>query len=299
MNNYWLGKKHRASQFACCSVVSEIILFNGRKGITQDSFEQKWNYEDYPPSISKVHRLVKYKHIKWYIRNHVTIDDKIWNGNFIHGLSTCGRIKWHKSTFPSLLWTSNQSLVDLLSECPFYGSIKEYKNEASMSALYKWSNVPALYLPYDEKSISFMAGVLGTGTIIEKNGEIYANYSRLTLPYLLKFGIPIEYSSPNNIYNLISPIWPAILTDYMPISCKKWLDIKHGGHKSEMYAPILWRMYVSNDIKRGGIPYLNSRRWVYNHFGTIDNTEQQWLKLGLSQLDSRFRNAIRSSLKNV
>ena len=299
MNNYWLGKKNKSSQFECCSVVSDIILFNGRKGITQDSIDQKWNYDGYPPSVSTVYNLVKYKHIKWYIRNHIIVEDKIWNGDFIHGLSTCGRIKWQKKIFPSFLWTSNDWMMDILKESPFYGKITAYKNEASMSALYKWCDVPALYLPYGEKSISFMAGVLATGKTMEKNGEMYANYSKLALPYIVKFGIPIEYSSPNNIYNLVSPIWPAILTDYMPSSCKKWLDIKHGGYKSEMYAPILWRMYVSNDIQRGGIPYLNSRRWVYNHFGTIEDTEQQWLKLGLSQLDNRFRVAIRSSLKNV
>ena len=295
MNKEWFPKRKQIIPFLCCSVIAEIILFHGKKGLTQELFDAKWEHDEYPPSISYITKVIHAKHVKWYIRNHLAIEDQIWNGDFLAGLIACGQVDWWKKLFPTFRWTSNHELFELIQESPFYGELSEYNGR-----FYKWRNVPALYLKSSNESISYMAGVLATGRIAERKNEIYVDYNERILPYLEKMGIPIEYQSPSKLHNLISPIWPALFARYMPRSIeKKWMNIKHGGFKSELYASILWRMYISNDIKRRGIPYLNSRRWVYDHFGTVDKTEETWLKLGLSQLDMRIRNAVQSWVKTV
>jgi hypothetical protein len=288
-----ITSRKKVSPFLCCSVLSEIALFYGREGMTQDRFDQIWTYDDYPPSIFSAMEKVRTKHIKWYIHEFMEIDDPIWNGDFIHGLSTCGKIRWNKRFFPSFRWTTGRNIFEILSTTPFYG-----KTNGKSEAHYKWHDVPAFYLKHDRGSISFMAGVLATGRLTEKNGEIYADYNGFVLPYLKKFGIPIEYESKANLHNLISPIWPALFTLHMPEKGQNWLRIKCG-YKSELYASILWRMYISNYIERNKIPYLKSRRWVYDHFGTVENTERQWLTMGLSQLDKRIRTIVESWAKAV
>jgi len=188
-------------------------------------------------------------------------------------------------------WTSNRDIFEVLATTPFAGEVNNKDTHQ------RWHQVPALYLKYDEASISFMAGVLATGTLTERQGKQYVDYNELSAAYLKKFGIPLEYESESNFHNLISPIWPALFTKHMPESGEKWIGIKNG-YNTELYAAILWRIYVSNYIKRMGLPYLKSRRWVYSHLGTVEETEEQWLKMGLSQLDQRIGRVVRSWAKN-
>lgn len=291
-----MNKKKKIDQFLSCAVVSDIILFHGNKGLTQAFFDEKWTYDNYPPSILSLKRLgyINNSYLKWYIHNYIIVEDKVWNGNFLAGLATCGEVRWSHRKFPSLRWSSNKVIFEVLKDCPFYGNI----SQNSKSRNFEWHGVPALYLRSSEDSISFMAGVFATGQIKERNGAIYANYSKSNLQYLKEWGIPIEYQSRHSRYNLISPAWPSLFTGYMPSSGKMWLDIDRA-YEAELYATILWRMYVSNNIERQKIPYLKSRRWVYNNHGKIEETEKRWLTMGLSQLDSRIKTVVRSLSKSV
>ncbi|MFA7219760.1 MAG: hypothetical protein WC119_04580 [Synergistaceae bacterium] len=291
-----MNRKKKIDQFLSCAVISDIILFHGNKGLTQALFDEKWTYDSYPPSILSLKRLgyIRNKYLKWYIRHHINVEDKIWNGNFLAGLSTCGEVRWPPERFPSLRWSSNRVILEVLKDCPFHGNI----SQNSKSRNFEWHGVPALYLRSSEDSISFMAGVFATGQIKERHGAIYANYSKSNLQYLKAWGIPIEYQSRHSRYNLISPIWPALFTYYMPSSGKMWLNID-GAYEAELYATILWRMYVSNNIERLKIPYLKSRRWIYNNHGKIEETERRWLTMGLSQLDSRIKTVVKSMSKIV
>ena len=296
MNPHWNTKlKGEISPFLYCAVISEIMLFKGIKGVTQKEFDERWNYNEYPPSVKTKELFPSRKNIKWYIRNFLTVDDAIWNADFLAGLATCGKIHWSPTRFPAFNWNCNTEVLEVLSESPFGGNLNTDRR-----IFHQWWSVPALYLKSSEDSHSFMAGVLATGKIDKRKGGIYADYSRGVLPYLEKWGIPIEFQSSSKYHNLISPLWPALFVDYMPESRRKWLDIKNGGVNSQLYASVLWRMYVSNeDIKRKGIPYLRSRRWIYTHMGTVQDTEQMWLKLGFSQLDRRIITVVRSWAKNV
>ena len=283
--------------FLCCAIASDIALFEGFSylygAFTQDQIDARWNYSNISPSVTSIRKKVSIKHIKWYIRNFITIEDDVWNGDFLAGLSTCGKVTWCMSGFPSFFWMSNESLMEVLNECPFSGKLKNHNLK------YYWSNVPSLYLKSSEDTVSFMAGVLATGKLVHRSDGIYASYSKKVLPYLERWGIPIEYQSPSKIYNLISPIWPSLFSRHMPKSGEKWNNIKNGGVKSEIYAPILWRMFVSNKIPKLGIPYLRSRQWVYQHLGKMESTEHMWLNMGLSQLDNRIKSIVQFLAKNV
>lgn len=280
--------------FLCCAVASEIALFKGFRDIDQDDIDMRWHHAGISPSPKSIYKMVTVANVKWYVRNFVTIDDPIWNGDFMAGFTKGGNVRWCKHRFPTLYWEGNAGMANIVKSCPFYGRMNQ-----SIINRYNWFEVPALYLQNNEDSISFMAGVLATGQIVERKSGIYAMYTKNALPYLERWGIPIEYSSPNKRCNLIAPIWPALFIYNMPLECYKWLNIKHGGAKSETYASILWRMYVSNYVKRGGIPFLNSRRWIYYNLGSVEKTETMWLEMGLSQLDSRIRTVVSSWVKNV
>ena len=293
MRPLWRTKQKKISPFLCCSVLSEIVLFHGKEGVTQERFDQLWKYDPYPPSVETLMQRIKVKNIKWYIHNFMEVHDPVWNASFIHGLATHGKIVWNGRSFPTFQWTCNTNIFEILRDSPFYGKTNEGEDH-----FMKWYRVPAFYLQPDPESISFMAGVLATGRMTERNGEIYADYNQSTLPYLRSFGIPIEYESEGNYHNLISPFWVAIFSLYMPECQQKWRSIKNA-YRASLYAAILSRIYVSNKVDKNAFPYLKSRRWIYDHHGSMEQTEQLWLEMGLSQLDKRVRRTIESWLKTV
>lgn len=293
MSKFWNTGIKKVSSFTCCSVISEIVIFHGKNGITQDRFDELWICDDYPPSIYTAMKLLNRKKIKWYIHNFMSVDDGIWNASFLRGLTSNGNIKWNANWFPSFHWTSNPDIEKMLNGSPFYGILKSHGKH------YQWNQAPALYLKPDYKSIPFMAGVLATGQIVCENNQVYANYGKKSIEKIISFGIPIEKSTLKGKQNLISPFWPALFSKYMPNEGDKWMNIHHGGCNSYLYSSILSRMYVSNQLEKGAIPYLRSRRWTYDHFGKIENTESMWLKLGLSQIDDRVRKVIEAWTKSV
>jgi hypothetical protein len=300
INNNWINKKGKLCPFNVCSVFSEIVLFNGRNNIGQDKFEEIWrksNNQSYAPSLFTVFSLVKNKNIKWYIKNYINIIDKIWNGSFIHGISSCGKILWNNKSFPSFEWCGNENILDIFNNCPFYGELSEYKHKNGIKR-YRWINSPALCLKYDKSDISFMAGVLATGKKVIHKDKTYASYNKKTSILIESWGIPIENCTKGKKVNLISPFWPALFSMNMPLCCSYWSEINNG-YMTEIYSSILWRMYVSNNIVRNGIPYLKSRRWVYMNLGTTYETEKKWLELKLSRLDKRIKNIIHLYAKNV
>jgi len=293
MRNFWHTERKKVSTFMCCSVISEIVIFHGNKGVTQNKFDELWRYDDYPPSVGTIIQKLGCKQIKWYIHNFMSVEDGAWNASFLSGLTSNGTIWWNSLQFPSFNWTSNHDILEMLSNSPFYGVINQYGKH------YKWYNAPALYLKPDYKSISFMAGVLATGQICNDGDEIYADYGKKAAEKIKQFGIPIEKTTYNGRHNYISPFWPALFSKYMPKEGQKWMNIHNGGYNSSLYSAVLSRMYISNQLDKGTIPYLRSRRWIYDHFGTLEKTESMWLQLGLSQLDTRVRKAIESWADNV
>lgn len=291
-----MGKDLQFDRFLCCSVMSEIFLFHGKNGITQDMISEKWNYDNCPPSPSYLQKIIRIKNIKWYINNFMKIEDDVWNNNFLLGLKKSGDVNWCHLTFPTFRWRTNKDLLDELKLSPFHGSLSSHSYENYTS--YQWNNVPALYLSGNEEDISFVAGILFSGNLVEKGGWSYARYNKKTLPYLEKFGIPIEYSSPSSIHNLISPIWPALFSQMMPNKGSKWNNIKNA-YKASKYASILWRIYISNDVPTGAMPYLESRRSIYKKYGMIEQAQKDWIQHGLSQLDNKIINVIRNMKNNV
>jgi len=284
-----------------CEIASKIFLFKGRKGLTNDILSQMWDLDGIegipPPSVKTVIRNAPVPYIKWYIRNHIKINASIWNGDFVAGLTTAGKVSWFKTHFPAFKWSGNTNLANTISDSPFSGkiivkkSLKKYGENR-----YIWSHVPSLYLPYSRDSISFMAGVLATGQQRYIDGEAYIYYDYAVIPYFVQWSIPIEINCEKGIY--ISPIWPALLSYLMPESYKPWTNLPDA-YKADFYAAILWNVYTGKMISRRRIPYLKSRQWTYNNKGDVKRLEELWIECKLAGLDKRIKEAIHHWAKTV
>jgi hypothetical protein len=162
---------------------------------------------------------------------------------------------------------------------------------------YTWKSVPAIYLPYDEESISYLAGFLAGGQPYTKNGVDYARYSEKFAEYIEYLGIPIEERVQGRRWILISPIWPALFTLRMPECIREvWTDLKNPC-KSDFYAPILWKTYIDNNFAKNGIPYLQSRRTVFYKFkceeGAMAVLDKFRVEKNLVALDYRVRDIVK------
>lgn len=256
-----------------------------------------WGYEDKHPSRQTLIRAVKIANIKWFIRNKLKVDDPIWNGGFMYGLSKHGILRMHRRKFPTFHWNANPTIARIIEVCPYGGKLKSSSEHSIMN---KWMEVPAFYLPNEESSLSFVGGLLSGGVPMEKDGAMYAKYSRHAVPYLQKLGIPIEYSIQNPIkkYSLISPFWPALFAFAMPKEISAmWFEIDNA-FNAGLYAAILWKSYVGYDFIPNGIPYLRSRRTIYNQFedsslGAMKELEKVKSEKRLFTLDERFPKAVR------
>lgn len=281
-----------------CEIASKILLRKGRKGLNNDVIAQMWDIEDLPtPSYSTVAHHVSVPNVKWYIRNKLRLDEPVWNGDFVAGLTTAGKILWSKRNFPSFRWARNRKLAHLIDSSPYHGKVSiSKKSERYGSRWYVWSHVPALYLPYSKDSISFMAGVLATGHQRYRRGESYIRYNHQIEPYLRQWAIPIEFNCSKGIY--ISPIWPALLTYLMPECCQQWVNLPDA-HKADFYAAILWNVYSGRKITRKKIPYLKSRQWAYDNKGQVQKLKDLWIEGKLAGMDKRIREAVHHWVKTV
>jgi len=233
------------------------------------------------PTRTTFRKTMKLPTIKWFIHNRLTTDDDIWNADFLHGMARNGRISWNKVSYPTLYLYNNNSLKELIESSPFGGRIRSN---------IKWNYVPAFYLKYSEETISFLAGVLAGGRIIKRDGYQFASYTYRLHSLFVKWGIPIEHVRFKQI--LISPIWAAIMTLWMPEEVReKWTKLSNPFGTDE-YCPILWKTYVDSEFPTGGIPYLMSRRSIYYKYHSVSIIKRMRVSKGMTTLDNRFREAI-------
>lgn len=288
-----------------CDFMSRIMLANGFVNWkhyidwqANDRFQSKmkdfWVFNVIPPSPKELHAIGT-KHIKWYISKHVTVQDKIWNGSFLHGLAQSGKIMYSSKTFNGLKTHLRKRIRYIIGVCPFVGRISDKGEKDGL----EWFNVPALSLPHDPKSNSFMAGVFSMGQEYRhKDGLVYARYSHKCKKWFEKWGIPIEGYTPNKLNCLISPFWPSLLHEWMPPILRTWRRIPHAAQASK-YAAILWKVYCDEQFVRGGIPYLLNRDAYGTMFSSEDKTLSQsirgmWVECNLTMLDDRLKELIRN-----
>lgn len=264
---------------------------NNYSSYQEDHIREFWKYDAPYPSFGFFQRNVSVPTIKWFIRNKIKIsEDQIWNADFLCGITKHGKIRWHKKRYPTFYWSRNAVVLRLIEECPFGGRI------SSRFLTHKWINVPALYLKPSENSLSFMAGVFAGGQLHEEEGQMYAKYSILAKPYFEKWSVPIERYILDKKHFLVSPIWPALFSLWMPTGVgKSWLQIKNAA-VTEIYAPVLWKTYVNTTFPSKGIPYLKSRRAIYRDFkeeiGVARKLETLRVEKNLTELDNRVKKAI-------
>jgi len=250
------------------------------------------------PSTEYFKKHVSVSTVKWYIHHKLDLSDKIWNGDFLHGVATTGNINWGIRRFPSLYWTVNDNVFRMINKSGFGGKLSHYKiNKYS----YGWCGVPALYLKHNESSTNFMAGVLASGVFHKKDGFTYVKYNSSHRKYLEKWSIPIEDEIMNGRYVLVSPIWGSVFSLKMPEEEKsKWLNIERPFGRN-IYPPILWKTYVNNDFTKDGIPYLRSRRWIYNHYkserGAMKTLEMERVVRNLTQLNKGIKDMVHEWIK--
>jgi len=291
--------------FYLCKAASKVVLFHGLEirniPNCNELIEQYWEGDDEPSTLYSLQTQNIYlDNLKWCIHNHITYEDDIWNADFLHGLTCCGKMTWAKKKFPSFRWFCNEFLVDIIETSPFVGKVVRAVNTNKIKQPYRWSFCPAFYLKADRTTISYLAGVLATGThYVQSSTKLtYAKYSRYALSALESFGIPIEFKTKQVKRCLISPIWPALFSPYMPEICRDyWCNINiKSAFNVKLYAPILWLTYVDSNFPKGGIPYLQSRRMImYQNQcseGAIKSLQQLRVEKNLVSLDKRVKECV-------
>jgi len=287
------AKKHDKLYMVAANIAIKYGNFGRRfNGCDEGYIQEFWDGDDCP-SFEYFRRHVKVSVVKWYIHNKIDLKGRIWGGDFLHGIATTGEIIWGSYRFPSLYWRGNESIYNMLSNSGFGGKLSHY-DKAKDRYSYGWCGVPALYLRYDEDSPSFMAGLLASGAICQKNGLTYAKYNSHHKPYLKKWHIPIEEEIGR--YSLVSPIWASLFVFRMPKEIRDtWLNIENPFGR-DIYPPILWKTYADNQFPKDGIPYLRSRRWIYSNYkseaGAMKTLEKERVERSLTQLDKRVRQAV-------
>ena len=246
-----------------------------------------WNYETFPPSTLTIFRYTNVKNMKWYINTHTDelLKGYSWNSDFLMGVLQWGKVHYNLMHFPSFFWYGNENLVNILQSSPFYGEInKSYKTR------WVWFGVPALCFKYSTASIDYMAGVLSTGIVKKHKDKVLVGYNKNVGVSLRNWGIPIEAQEKPSIF--ISPFWPVILKNHMPESLRqKWEYVPHA-YKAKEYSSILWRIYTGKDSVSEKIPYLLSRRTIFNKYGSLKALRDMWISNQLVELDLRFKKVI-------
>lgn len=304
-NGYYLVDisrgKRQEQLMRLCEIATTIVLYHNEFNIYQDLRESSkliakyWKWEGIPPSGITLQKHIRVSHIKWFMANHFVLDNGEWNSDFIFGLMKCGKILQGKRTFSTFSWQSHFDLVDILKASPYSGKFSSNCYVKNVCNLQYWKHAAVLSLPHREDTEQFMAGVMAVGKVINYKGSTIVSYSKRMEKYFIQCGIPIEKQNKKSL--LISPIWPSLFSIYMPEICKKkFIDLKNP-FNAEIYCPILWRSYVSNDFIPDGIPYLRSRRSIlYDHkceMGAFAKLDQLRLDYNLTILDNKVINCVR------
>ena len=322
--------KNQEQRMRMCEVASFVCLYHNHTGNITDHiylYEKEiakyWKWDKYPPSVWTFQENISLSNIKWYIREHLKIErDHIWNSDFLIGLSKYGKLTKKKEGLPTLRWKCSFDISNILKECPFSGVFSDnidypYKRNTFKS----WKQVTAFLLPRDKSSGSFLAGILAGGRVLcgEKDSEgIYRNAKDYNegksksldtfvvypsrFSHVFKFfGIPIEGTDSYGRI-ILSPVWGALFTIYMPESCKsKFLNL-YNPVNADVYCPILWRAYVDkSDYIVNGIPYLKCRRAIYYKYdgdesycgSTIEKLNALRIRNNLTILDNLIINCVK------
>jgi len=279
-----------------CRMAAKIAIKYGPPASAKLTERDVEEYLDESISHDTLYRTVSSKNIKWYIHHMMKIDHPIWNGDFIAGITKCGTVNWSKTQYPTFTWWGSPLLVKVFKECPYYGKIKNGRPQKKQKHPRSWQKVPALYLKPNYDSMSYVAGLLCTGRLHRRDGRSYMLYQDSVIDELVKLGIPVEDKIEWKVRQLISPFWPALFTKFMPECCQKYFTKCVRPHNGNIYAAILWLTYCGHKIKKGGIPYLQSRRAVFYKFrnedGTLRNLQRMWMDYDLVGLDRRIRDCI-------
>jgi hypothetical protein len=282
------------------AVAAKIAIKYGRdknKGpvYTEDRIKEFWDFEEYHPSAEFFRRRIRTKKLKQILKTSVKLNDEIWNEDFMHGVAQNAEgVSPNNLFFVSMEWYNNDAITEIINLCPFGGKKGVNLTEKRQYKRDVWMYAPVLEITPNPKSLSFMAGVLSCGKIIEKNGETFVQYRHNARKFLKEMGIPVEYEAKPFI--LISPVWPALFSLKMPVPLReRWMNLKNPC-KSRLYCPILWRTYVKSTFRTGGIPYLKSRRTIYWEYkceeGAMKKLEQLRFDLRLTRLDHIFRDMV-------
>lgn len=259
-----------------------------------EEVNHKWYLEYITPS-----------NIKWFIHNKMTVDDPIWNADFISGLTKTGIVNWSRTTYPSFSWWGSPILLKILKDSPYYGVVTDglyiENGKKKQKAKCRWQRVPALYLKPRNDSLSYLAGLLCTGRVHKYKKESYILYNKEVMEELLALGIPVEDELKVKVEGkekfLVSPFWTALFTKFMPECCHSYFLNIYKPFHAELYASIFWSIFVGHEIIKGGLPYLPSRRTVMYHYknegGTIKNLQRLRIKYNLLGIDRRFKECIK------
>ena len=288
-----------------CAIIAKICVRSGKSLCLWGEDERRqyhnmWIKENDDQPLALIYLVacgLHMKHVMKEINENIHLSKGKWNSDFLFGLLHGCRFRCGENHFPTVVWHFHEGIIDLLKDSPYGGTIVRYKNDRKCvtSKGFSWRGVPALCMSYDESSMSFMAGVLASGKLLEKDGVVYIKYRATLRNWFVKVGIPLESDDKRKC--LISPVWPALFSIHMPGICKrKWRDIKNACG-AQLYPPILWFLYKDMNFISGGIPYLRCRRAVFYDFQCKEGAKKKlmrlFVELGLTGMDKRIGDCVR------
>lgn len=290
-----------------CRIMAEFLLHNAYAGdnlcrISKHTFEEILRTS--PAKKYLIPREVLYyqdelkvtwNNARWYLNNKYECNEPIWNGSFLHGITKGGKVLW---SAPSLRWSVAGHISDWIKEDFPYG----YKNIYYSKREYYLFTAPCLYLPWNEKSYSYLAGLLSCATPKIVKGKTFAVVNKSIRDELIKFGIPIEGNHVGYLYR-ISPIWPKLFEDFMPKN-NPWQSFDAKPYNGRLYATLLWIKFIGNtNFDKSKIPFLESRRnhfYRYNpkkgDYSVREYLDRQVVHYNFVALDSIFKDLIREKV---
>jgi len=294
------SKEQRKKEIELCAKLA--LKFGKHTKRTQDDVRSMWEGDSIScPSALTLGGRYQNKDIIGILQNDIVLSHDIWNADFMQGVCRNGKI--FNPPYPrykSFIWFSNLNISELISICPFGGKIGGYLHSKRADNHKRWSSAPVLNLKYNANTLSFIAGVLCVGQIVERNGKVLVSYRRGSIDVIKDLNIPIE--AEEQVRNigypsvLISPFWPALFSLKMPLQFRsRWFNLENTVN-STLYAAILWRTYIDSYFPTNALPYLKCKKQIYNIFrceeGAITYLERMAKEKGLIYIDLKMRDMV-------
>lgn len=308
MNNFYylvdVDKEARDIKYArrmmVCDALARSLLFCDKtKPQIINTCKCFWNFSETKRYKYESEKAFEKKIVLWYLKNKIIVQDEIWNGSFLQGMATYGKLKKSKHKGVEFSWWSNRFLFRALDQSPFSAILSNRflldQPQNNTNKEFKCHSY-SFYLKSDKYSQSYVAGIFVGGSPVVVGGIGYVQYPAKLKDVFEYMKIPIEGWNKYKRMFYVSPFWPALFEGLMPDRSRIYRNIVKP-HMAQEYAAALWSIYTTKDNLSDKIPFLPSRRWIFYNFkneeyGAIKFLQKKYVEWKLVELHNVFKDRI-------